>query len=369
MKHLYFLGMLALMLACANEKELGGGQFASINIVMDTVIIDAGNEIINLRNGIITSTLSQDKKLLLNFDQQQAVINKIDLDQMVLVEKIPYEKEGPNGTGQYVTSVQTSSSDNLIISTWGEVAIFNSKVEKLEKFDIKEYQNFNADYLEDKNILIGLVRSWPQNGLELGVLDYQNNDFKIHNLKEFDKIQDFQVMLRSKNAVRISGMSAKVQEHQGKYLISSYMSNTLAQYDPVLDTISYLKYENKLTENSKTGRYRNVVETQEDFEKEVSSINQEISFQAPMWDENKGVFYRFSFRQLPTPADAEIDTPKSYEVFLTILDNDLKVLAESKIDALTKYPGSTFVKDGKIWIYENLDDELGFVRLKVETSI
>jgi len=35
---------------------------------------------------------------------------------------------------------------------------------------------------------------------------------------------------------------------------------------------------------------------------------------------------------------------------------------------LDKRPNFHFVKDGKIWIFENIDDELAFVRLSIDSQ-
>ncbi|WP_143960134.1 DUF4221 family protein [Litoribacter populi] len=367
MKHLYILFAIVLLFSCGTDKGQEQNQYGSISFSLDTVMVDAGNEIINLKNGIWLSTLSNDKKLFYNFDQDQTTVEKIDLDGLVLAEKIPFEKEGPNGTGQFVSSVQMDRGNNLMISTWGEMGVFNLQGEKLRQFNIKDFENFSSDFLisEDNNSLVGIIRSWTEKGLELGVLDYEGKNLKKYTLEDFDRTQDYHVMMRSGNAVQISGQAVKIQEHQGKYLISNSIFNTLALYDPVADSVSYIKYDNKLTENSKTGKYRNEVESRETFHKEITLINQEISFQAPMWDEKKEVFYRFSYKQKPESPDADPDTPRKYDVFLTILDGSFNVLGESKVDVLSKTPSSSFVKDGKVWIYENVDDELGFVRLEV----
>lgn len=52
--------------------------------------------------------------------------------------------------------------------------------------------------------------------------------------------------------------------------------------------------------------------------------------------------------------------------FLSVFDKDFNLIAESLVPDLNKRPDKHFVKDSQIWIFENIDDEMGFIRLSVE---
>jgi hypothetical protein len=377
MKQLYTIFAMTWLFSCSSGSE-GGADYGSMTFHFDTVVVNAGEEIINLKNGMWLSTVSRDKKLLYNFDRDQTLLEKINLDRLVLEEKIPFEKEGPNGTGMYVSNIQMDQENNFQFSSWDSRGIFNQQGEKLKEYKIskeafsgdqwKDAENFASDFVvaEDKKTLIGLLASWNEKGYALGVLDYEAKTFRRYELEEFGRTQDYHIMLKMDNAMSIRAQSVKIQEHQGKYLVTNSIFNTMALYDPATDSLSYIKYDNKLTANSKTGKYRNEVESQEEFRREISAMDQEVNFQPPLWDEQKKLFYRFCYKQKPMDDNAEPNTPAKGEVFLTILDESFNVLGESKVDALTTRPASPFVKDGKIWLYENIDDELGFVRLAIE---
>ncbi|EON78514.1 hypothetical protein ADIS_0983 [Lunatimonas lonarensis] len=60
------------------------------------------------------------------------------------------------------------------------------------------------------------------------------------------------------------------------------------------------------------------------------------------------------------------ESVNSSTIYLTVFDKNLEMLEESKIPELNKVPGTYFVKYGAIWIFENMEDELGFLRLKIE---
>jgi hypothetical protein len=64
----------------------------------------------------------------------------------------------------------------------------------------------------------------------------------------------------------------------------------------------------------------------------------------------------------------EYGSPKvlNSEVFLTLLDKNLKIIKETELKNYTKEPSKYFFIDNTIWLYENIDDELGFVRIRLD---
>lgn len=61
--------------------------------------------------------------------------------------------------------------------------------------------------------------------------------------------------------------------------------------------------------------------------------------------------------------DRMIGDSATYTRILTIFDKDLNQLHEEKVD-FTEMGSLTFFKDGTLYSYINLEDELGFVRIK-----
>ncbi|EAZ81737.1 hypothetical protein ALPR1_00810 [Algoriphagus machipongonensis] len=52
--------------------------------------------------------------------------------------------------------------------------------------------------------------------------------------------------------------------------------------------------------------------------------------------------------------------PRTFEIYLFAYDEDFHVLGETKLDELKTMPSTYFFKDGKLWSYVNVEDELGF---------
>ena len=52
---------------------------------------------------------------------------------------------------------------------------------------------------------------------------------------------------------------------------------------------------------------------------------------------------------------------KEIKVYLSIFDAHFKLVAELAIPELKLETATYFAKDGKLWVYENFSDELGFI--------
>lgn len=67
MKNLFYALPLLVLVACGKQTAEETVDFSNITFTMDTVIVDPGEEIINLRSGLWNSVLSEDNsKLMLN---------------------------------------------------------------------------------------------------------------------------------------------------------------------------------------------------------------------------------------------------------------------------------------------------------------
>lgn len=124
-------------------------------------------------------------------------------------------------------------------------------------------------------------------------------------------------------------------------------------YDTEIDSLLMKSYTSQLTANQKNKDYIIEHETEEQFKLEYARYKEEINFMSPFWDQVNQCFYRFSYEE----------TEGTTSVYLTVFDEELNQIGETILPQLNKKPAKHFAKDGKIWIYENISDEMGFVRL------
>jgi len=115
MRLLAGIAFLMIFQACSQNEETVQTVSDLLRISLDTVRIDSGEEFLYLKNDLYHSYLSSEGDYLINFNQDDFTTEKIDLDDLRLLEKVQFEKEGPNGLGNYVSNFSLWSDENILI--------------------------------------------------------------------------------------------------------------------------------------------------------------------------------------------------------------------------------------------------------------
>ncbi len=362
-----------LLFSCGGNENTT--DFSKVSYTIDTVLVDSKEEILFLKWGISISDLSEDKKYLFNFNMDDHTIEKINLDELVLEEKFTFEKEGINGTGDNVSSMNLYKDNQVFLSGFNLLGLFNLTGEKAKSYSLKDvkYQgdslkgdeSFNWGMILDKEgkYLYGTIGSYTGKSFSFGKIDFDNKILKKMPIKSYDKVTDYHFLWQS---MMVIYPEMDLVGWDDKLILSTSVTSELMWYDLQRDTLFSKTYQSKSTADGKKGKYRNEVESDKDFQTERKAMQQEINFMAPVWDEVNQRFYRFSYEELDIEVDLENGEKTKSKVYLTILDKDLNFLGESPVPVLNQQPGKHFAKDGKIWIFENIEDELGFVQLSID---
>jgi hypothetical protein len=374
MKNLYPVFSILMLMACGSTKVEIATDYNTLSFSLDTVMVDPGQEILFLREGISISDLSEDKRYLFNFNMDEHSIEKINLDNLVLEEKFKFEEEGPNGTGEFLSSMQVYN-EQVFLSGYNSVGLFNFSGEKAINYSLKGV-NLQGDSLKadesfswkmildhEGKYLYGTITNYTSKKISLGKLDVDNKILKKIPIKSFDKMAYYHFSLQSMMLIM---PDMDLIRWEDKLILSNSVSSELSWFDFHQDTLFSKTYQSKLTADSKKGKYRNEVETAEELEKEEKAMREEINFMTPFWDEVNQRFYRFSYEELDIEVDLENGEKNKSKVYLTILDKDLNLLGESPVPVLNHKPGKHFAKDGKIWMLVNVEDEMGFARLSID---
>lgn len=364
------------LIGCAEKKDTKDLSLTSLNYSLDTIMIDPGKEFLHLNAALRMAALDSERDYLYNFNPSDHTVEKINLNSRKLEAKLAFEKEGPDGVGDMVFRMDLIPDESVAFMGYLKAAVFNLKGKKLVEFPIAEV-NFEGDplgagerfeflntYLFDSAKMVGLIRNSKEGSFSLGMLSSNFRHLKKVPVP-LDALENFRFVLSSPSMVKMSFPSANISEHKGNYLISNEVFNTILLYDTDLDSLKEIKYQPMLTEDRKKGRYTQETETEEEFNQETQNVRKEISFMAPVWDENNHRFYRFSHQAVNIGNTATGEEAYKSSVYLTVFDADFNVIAESLVEDITNPPGFHFVKDGKIWMYVNVEDEMGFVRLSV----
>ncbi|MFC5623319.1 DUF4221 family protein [Algoriphagus winogradskyi] len=377
-----FTGLLLLLLAssCSSSEEKKLTVSDQIKVSLDTVMIDAGQEFLYLQDQLYSSSLSEDKSYLINFNRKDNSAEKIDLDNLQLDRKIQFEKEGPNGIGNYP---QFSILPNQQILFWnyqfykildqnGEL-VRDLELEKIaeEYLGVNEYFARSLQQHENNpDRFIALVTHWQSNTEFILDFDLENRTYQKIDLPDWAKnIERYIKILYDGNDAGGYGTGAFPLLANGNFLISSNAFNEVQVFDFKGDSVQVKKWDTPLLGYEKEYVPPKTVEYTTGGIKDVErKLGEEISYGSFFWDDKNQRFLRFSDKK---SYSEELNEYNSYvstgaDVFLSIFDKDLNLIAEAQIPELTQTPNVHFAKDGNIWIFENIDDEMAFVIVEIE---
>ncbi|MFO7825934.1 MAG: DUF4221 family protein [Cyclobacterium sp.] len=134
-----FFIVLLLIVGCGSPEKGNIGQQWQLTFSLDTVLVDPGDEILYLGANLNYAELSADGRFLYNYNPTDHALEKIDLDELKFVEKIPFEREGPQGTGPFFHPFFLLEGDSVLVAgSLKHAAIFNLEVEKLEEVKLQQ---------------------------------------------------------------------------------------------------------------------------------------------------------------------------------------------------------------------------------------
>ncbi|MCH7410787.1 DUF4221 domain-containing protein [Belliella sp. DSM 111904] len=369
---------LILVTACSTEKNKSLESF-EFNLTMDTVVVDAGNEIINLVYGLSSPALSKDRKYLYHYTHGQATFDKINLETLELEKTIKFEKDGPNSIGSYIGGYSITPENNFMIWSYGLYAIFSPTGEKIKDLELDKIANeelngngsFPIRLIEipgKPNEIYGFFVQWNDNEYYLIKFDLENRSYKRISLPFPEKLNDFRMEIEY-NGQAAGGYhpsSPRPIIVEDKIIFTTTAFNEAYIFDTAIDSLITKSWESSLTGNKNEAKLPKIAQMEE-AEEHTRKFSESINFSMPQWDPISKQYVRLSHK---TAFSEEKDengrlTESSAIVYLTLMDKDLNIIKETILEGYTKTPPSHFYIDNTIWLFENIDDELGFVRMTI----
>ncbi|WP_293014122.1 DUF4221 family protein [Mongoliibacter sp.] len=381
----YIISFFIITLFSCSEKtgDIRSGYFSNVQFSLDTVIIDPGINIIFLEYDLLNADKSIDDKYLFNFNMDDHSLEKINLNTLRLEEKLPFEKEGPNGTGPSFGGLKIRNENQFTIGGMNRTELFSLNGEKLktiryDSFFLESNPSVAGEFVspitfleEESNRLYVLIDQKANKSYAFGILHLDNYEIIRMPLKTFEDLYDYGFTFFMGQSSIGFGPGKGIDMFGTKLVLSNQITSALMVYDTEMDSLYTKDYCSKLIADKKVRPYQLEHETEESLEAEYSRFHQEINFLAPFWDEKNQVFYRFAYQEMPSESKEDVQIKS--KIYLTVLDKDLNLIGETLVPQLTKKPAKPFsrqfpkhfAKDGKIWIYENINDEMGFAVLTI----
>jgi len=371
------LVFISLILFSCNQKT---SHMAADDLVVtiDTVMVDAGGEILYLED--LAFALSPDKRYLYNFNRYGHTIEKIDLDELSLVDKLPFEKEGPNGTGDHVYYMNMLGENHVHIADLWTSGVFDldgTKIASLNLYDegfqgeiISEYEQWRNSVIipGQPEILFALVSNWKDGSVNLRRIDVRQKLIRKYDFDQRGKFPQFSLRVPDLSKDPIVRPYLYLSVENGQLIISSDITSEIHQYDAVGDSLISKESSHQLTVSEKKGGFLGVYASMEELMVDYQKVLEEVSFSPPVWDSVNKRYYRFSNRvefgkekELGALLPNHIRT----HVYLSIYDENFNLVAEAAVPQVTNSQWY-FARGGDIWIPQNIADEMAFIRVSLE---
>lgn len=372
-RKLLTISILALLSACGGKEPESTDQnniLENLTYSVDTLVVDPGDELINLSMGLYFFDISMDSKKLYQHTPNDQSVAVIDLDRLELIKKIYFEKEGPNGIGSFPSEFRLFPNEKFMFSTLNSAGVFDAQTIKIDDITLKADEhpelgieedralNFQLSLSEDGNYIYSLPGDFMESNRDLAVVNRSTKSAKMIDIPALDNTGKFSIMFFQDGMGEITLEDYFLDEYQGHLYLSSSVTSDLYRYDFQRDSLQLFSFPITVSPKEKTEFPKTEASSKKEQMEESQKVHSQISFKHLMWDESRKLFFRIG--TITKPSDSP-DLPAKISVFLYAFDSEMKLIGETLIVDLKIIPESAFFKDGKLWSYVNVEDELGFV--------
>ena len=376
MKRLLTLSILVILTACGG-KEPGSTEpkniLENLSFSVDTVVVDSGKDFFVIPYGLGRIGFTQNKKNLWFFENEPLKLIQVDLNELKLLSKTEFQKEGPNGIGPYIMDLQIGGDDELAIQSYVSYAKFNKSGELFENLKIvpedidselaNDYSKLykRAFYDFDKNLIYTQPYKEEDADKQLFIINPETKKVTALPIPEMKSVSDFSrtYVAESDGNSMVYFFSSidYIEKENSQLFISAAPMSGFYRMDPKTDSVEFIDIQHKTVPNKWNITLKEGYNSLSEFEEDSRKVFEQFNYMDIKWDETRKMYLRFGLKTFLGETRGD---PSTYEIYLFAYDKDFNVLGETKIEGLEKVPASYFWKDGKLWSYANINDELGF---------
>jgi hypothetical protein len=339
------------------------------------VLVDAKGHLFDLTYVLLNSDYCAQDGFLYTLNEFDHGIDKIDLDRLELADKYPLQKEGPNGTGSWISSLKSMGKDKLFLA--GQFgAHFNLEGKLIKKFEwdkISRKQGRIADeeYLYQQMAIPGfdhlafaLVIDDLADRISLKKLNATDTLISTYEIDPYGNYKKY--TLGDLSTYNKWDPRVFIASQKDKIIVSHEFSNDFYVYSAENDELQQVTYSSLHTPSkviiATEGDFTNSIE---DRIKALESYHEQVRFGPLVWDLQNKRYLRLSSSSRFGEEKRErrlLHETINIDVFLSVFDVEFNLLNEIPIPELNiSLSNKYFVKDGRLWIFKNRDDEMGFV--------
>lgn len=342
---------------------------------MDTVLIDSKGKNLDLNRNITNSDLNLEESTIYLFNKFDHSIDEINLDQLEYVQSIPLEKEGPNGTSS-IFYIYSLNDELFFIKGYEKSGVFDKNGRLLKSAQWSKINDGNdfqwlsnelvleySDSMKVFGIAYGLERS-----IYLDVLSTKGLTKKRFDIDLEKAYQNNVLELDDSGMFVFLEPEVHLNAENGLALVSHGFTNEIYVFNKAGELVKKVSYEPKLTPKSVKQVDKKGIVSREILENTYQGFLEQVKFSAPVWDKVNKRYLRLSAQRIFTDNKGEnafLPQTKETKIFLTVFDEDFNLISEGEVPEFNSESVKYFAKDGKLWYFTNVDDELGFIRLSL----
>jgi hypothetical protein len=371
-------GALGFLQSCGSDSEtittpqmlVSDGKLVSLPIDDQTPNVSAG-----------LVPFSTDRNWLFNVNYTNNEVQLYDLDSKTLQKRMVFDVEGPEGVG-YVSGIHVESLDRVYLFGYPSRNLYltDTSAEIKEKFTYEPPLLYTAAFVHNAH--------YSYTPLVIGNKVLVNTKFEgdlrtIADDTLASKSFSYTIDLKSSEVELLPITWPKGYNASGPKLLEFSMATDGEKlvYSLVADHHLYVAdLEGNLikTVDAKSQYVEQIFPSFNEATDRLNTMKYVYAsdrYERLLYDEYRGVFYRFIFPKVEVQNDEEIDQlrrfPRMFAVM--IMDKELNVLGETLMPENTYYPGNSFVSKDGLFISishpdnpKNEEDLMSFEVFKLE---
>lgn len=374
MRYLLFSLLIVIMFSCNRTNNQNSDDLV---YSIDSVIVDSKGKLLDLNRRIVISDLDDEKRFLFLYNEFDHSIDEINLDRLEFTNNFSFNVEGPNGTGGYFNNFNILKNGFMFIKSFNKTGIFEKNGNLLRRIDwLNSIDTKGAKYgvIPKNEILIGtddlkvfgLRYNYESRDFSLDVLTIAENNVIKLNLDSKESYSD--LVLEIKDQEIYFDPYVYLKSENDFIIISHEFSNEIILYNHEGELFKTINYNSRLTPNRVKAPKGINIGNREILQKEFQKYLEQVEFYPPVWDNLKKRYFRLSvvtvFREREVK-DSFLPKVLETHVYLSVFDKNFDLINELKIPELNFEEGKYFAKDGKLWVFQNFSDELGFIIIDI----
>ncbi|GAB2474651.1 DUF4221 family protein [Algoriphagus taiwanensis] len=353
-----------------SNSQLPKISFERLEFTIDTLVIDSGEELVNLPFGLSRSSLSKDKSRLYALHPSLGTLYIFDLKGKRLQELVKFEKDGPNSIPPLVWYFQLLEGGKFLMSDYGRIGIYDSKGAKLETISLspKEFSQLTLgqeitlfhqlQYHSFYQKIFTLPTDSEGEKISIAIYEKISGKTQVVPLPNFESLTRFDLVYKEGINSAVANMAEMTLVlEKNRILVYSEGCGNIYTYDIASGELAFTSPDHKLVPKQKDLPPTRSFTTLKQFEFAYHNLLPQIAFGDLIYDDSRQIYFRFGSILKP---GHNYDPTFSKKVFLFGYDKDFNLLGETEIKKLNQVPQFPFFKDGKLWSYVNVNDELGF---------